>query len=319
MSSAYIPGIDRLRAVAALSVVLAHVVGPSMPGFSKYLFTGYPAVIAFFVISGFCIHVPYVSAPLPVRGFLLARLVRIMVPVAVAMPLAYLLGMKQFNPVDGYILWSVVCECVYYALYPLFLMAHRRGLPFAMQWKLALPLCLGLAVWLGSDHYGSANNFGPALNWLVALPSWLIGCALAERRHGGPVVPLRIAVAGTASLMYWATMNTPAGFYLTGNLFAILCAAWISAEIASAQRVNWLDRMGKWSYSTYLFHAIVWTAVERVFTARPVFYLPFILLGCYGLYRLVEKPSHGWARRLYRQATGGALNEKSPPAVRPAG
>ena len=109
----YFQGVDRLRAVAALSVLLAHVVGPSLPGIAKYIFTGYPAVVAFFVISGFCIHAPYVKATLPVRAFWLARFVRICVPVAIAWPIANLLGMKVFNPVDGYILWSVVCELWY--------------------------------------------------------------------------------------------------------------------------------------------------------------------------------------------------------------
>ena len=79
----YFQGVDRLRAVAALSVLLAHVVGPSLPGIAKYIFTGYPAVVAFFVISGFCIHAPYVKATLPVRAFWLARFVRICVPVAI--------------------------------------------------------------------------------------------------------------------------------------------------------------------------------------------------------------------------------------------
>lgn len=294
-------GIDRLRAVAALSVVLAHVVGPSLPGLTKYIFTGYPAVVAFFVISGFCIHIPFINRPLPINSFWFSRFVRIVIPVSIAWPIASLLRMRSFNPWDGYILWSVVCELWYYALYPLFLMLHRRGLSFAVQWKIALPVAFGLAWWVGTDQYGNASGYGWWLNWLIGLPSWLIGCALAERKHAGPVLLLRILVALTAAILYWATMNTPVGFYLTGNLFGILCASWISAEIAAAKGEHWLDRMGKWSYSTYLFHVIVWAIVRHVVTLPAFAYIPFILLGCYIFYRFVEEPSHQLARRIYRR------------------
>lgn len=286
-----------------MSVLLAHVVGPSLPGLSKYIFTGHPAVVAFFVISGFCIHAPYVNRALPVSGFWLARFVRIVIPVAIAWPIASALRMRLFNPVDGYILWSVVCELWYYALYPLFLALHRRWVPFSVQCLIALPVAFVIAFLLGSDQYGNANAFGWQLNWLISLPSWLIGCALAERRCQGPVVLLRFSVAFTASLLYWATMNTPVGYYLTGNLFALLCAAWISSEISTAHGENWLDQMGKWSYSIYLFHAVAWKMVSHTFSAPGIVYVPFILLGCYVFYRLVELPSHQLARRIYRRLT----------------
>ena len=54
-------GVDSIRAFAALSVLLAHILGPVLPDlfrsihlslggtadFSKYIFTGHPAVIVF--------------------------------------------------------------------------------------------------------------------------------------------------------------------------------------------------------------------------------------------------------------------------------
>src|SRR2546426_7585050 len=103
-------GIDRIRAFAALSVMLAHIVGPELPGMAIYAFTGIPAVFIFFVVSGFCIHYPYISKPLPVSAFLAARLVRIMLPVLIAMILANAAHVLSFNLKDGYILWSIVCE-----------------------------------------------------------------------------------------------------------------------------------------------------------------------------------------------------------------
>lgn len=89
-----------------------------MPGVTRYIFTGHLAVIAFFVVSGFCIHYPYRNAFLPARAFWVARLIRIMIPATVAMALAQSLGMKEYNFADGYILWSIVCEIFYYLAYP---------------------------------------------------------------------------------------------------------------------------------------------------------------------------------------------------------
>ena len=138
-SQQHILGLDTVRAFAALSVVLAHILGPKLPSvlqnlglnqgiadFSKYLFTGHPAVIVFFVVSGFCIHYPYTRRNLPVIAFTLARWMRIMPPALIAMLLAYLLHVEKYNFVDGFILWSIVCELWYYSLYPFFLMLSRR-------------------------------------------------------------------------------------------------------------------------------------------------------------------------------------------------
>jgi peptidoglycan/LPS O-acetylase OafA/YrhL len=276
------------------------VVGPQLPGLAQYIFTGHPAVITFFVISGFCIHTPYLNKEMQPKAFWLSLLIRILVPVMVSIPLAYALNMKQYNFTDGYILWSVVCELWYYALYPALSLASRY-VPFSVQWKIMLPISLLAAVAMGSDANGGANIYGPWLNWFIALPSWLIGCALAEQKHTGNVVVLRFVTAITASVLYWATIHTSAGFYLTMNFFAILVAAWISAEIAAARTESILDKIGKWSYSIYLFHAIAWTAVGLIIRVNSIYLLPAILALCYVFYRVVEKPSHLIARKIYNR------------------
>lgn len=122
----HVEGIDSVRALAALSVVLAHIVGPELPGLLKrtalvttvipdlaqYVFTGHPTVIAFFVVSGFCIHYPYVRKPLPVLPFWVARGIRIMIPALVAMVLAKLAKLHDYNFWDGYILWMYCLRTV---------------------------------------------------------------------------------------------------------------------------------------------------------------------------------------------------------------
>jgi peptidoglycan/LPS O-acetylase OafA/YrhL len=100
-------------------------------------------------------------------------------------------------------------------------------------------------------------------------------------------------------------MNTPVGFYLTMNLFSILVFLWLSAEIAHAKKgVGIFESIGKWSYSIYLFHIIFFSVIIQIvgradMVAR-LLSLPLVLLACYIMYRLVEKPAHALARRVFK-------------------
>ncbi|NKM69154.1 acyltransferase family protein [Rhizobium laguerreae] len=301
-SSNRIEGLDTVRAVAALSVVFAHLLGPSMPGISRYIFTGHPAVIAFFVVSGFCIHYPYRFRGLQVAPFLAGRFIRIVPPATAAFILAQVLGMKAYNPIDGYILWSVVCEAVYYCLYPLILPISRRiGWPILIATSVIASY--GVAIGLGSDGFGNAQAYGPQLNWVVGLPAWLLGCYLAENferlKLPGNVWGWRAATAASASTLYWATMNTGAGFYLTMVPFSALAGCWILGEIRSASErgpISTMESIGGACFSIYLVHAIAATAVERFVISTPALVCLLSLALVYPFYRWIEKPSHGAAR-----------------------
>lgn len=292
-----------MRAFAALSVMLAHLVGPSLPGVLKYTFTGHPAVIAFFVISGFCIHYPFINRPLPVWRFLAARATRILPPVFLAMAAAYVIGIKEYNFVDGYILWSVVCELWYYALYPLFLILSRY-VPWHWQWLAACLASYGLVLALGSDQYGNAHIYGPLLTWVVGLPSWLTGCVvanmIAKRPRVGHVYAWRVCVGLTASTLFWLTIHTPVGFYLSMNVFAVLVALWMLAEVEHGGRTVF-DWVGQWSFSIYLWHVIAggWLAIPV-----PLMNALGSLVVCYVAYLAVERPSHKAARKLLTTAKG---------------
>lgn len=325
-SQQHILGLDTVRAFAALSVMLAHILGPRLPdvlimagvskelaSFSKYLFTGLPAVIVFFVVSGFCIHYPYTRRNLPLIAFTAARWMRIMPPALAAMALAQILHIRQYNFIDGYILWSIVCELWYYSLYPFFLLFSRK-VSFERQFFAALLISLVLVAYLGTDQYGNAHIYGPGLNWLVMLPSWLLGCVLANRISGADtsvkcgtrnVILWRASVAMTASILFWLTLNTPIGYYLTMNFFAVLVFFWIRVEILAPKKNNSLfERIGKWSYSVYLFHMVflsLLVALVSKLQSVPFITIPVILCLCYMAYRIVEKPSHELARNIFRK------------------
>ena len=124
-------GLDSLRFVLALIVVLGHGAAPSFTeefltrfpfliifaAIYNNVFVGQAAVMAFFVISGFCIHYPYAAGKkLKVQDFYIKRLWRIGIPAIVALGIYELI----FNLFLG-VLWSIVCEIIYYLLYPIIL------------------------------------------------------------------------------------------------------------------------------------------------------------------------------------------------------
>ena len=135
-----IKGLDTLRFVAAATVALSH--GAAFPlgdwlgkgspparllvGAYDVSFDGVAAVIVFFVISGFCIHHgPASGAPFRVLPFWTRRGVRILGPLIGAYALAKALGAAATGALEV-VLWSIYCELIYYALYPLLRFAFRR-------------------------------------------------------------------------------------------------------------------------------------------------------------------------------------------------
>lgn len=306
-------GLDTVRAIAALSVMLAHMLGPSLPEPARYMFTGAPAVMAFFVVSGFCIHFPYRERRFQTVPFLCARALRIFIPALFALCIAQAIGMKAYNFVDGYILWSIVCEAFYYAAYPLLRLAAAE-----IGWKaltaISFFVSYTIVLGLGSDQYGNIHIYGWYLNWVVMLPAWMFGVILAENfkaaRHMGNIWLWRGATGLIASILYWATLKTPTGFYLTLNPFALLVAGWILAEIANAVRrpSHLLEKVGKWSYSIYLIHTIAWTALGRISgSSPPLLAIPFALGAAYLFYRVIELPAHKLARLTFSRLRMGRV------------
>jgi len=108
------PILDALRFVLAFWVVMSHFgVFPLFAGVNTSgwvvrdlarLWTtstyGIPAVIGFFIISGFCIHLPYrQNTKLLVGRYYARRYIRILIPVACAVAISRLAGNHQ--PIFG--------------------------------------------------------------------------------------------------------------------------------------------------------------------------------------------------------------------------
>lgn len=130
-----IRGLDSIRIICALWVVMGHFGGPPITagvdrtttagwlvgGLYNNFWNGPAAVIVFFVISGFCIHYPF-SKTLKIpslAGYLSRRYFRIGIPLGTVLILFPVLGfnLDKFNT---NILWSLVAELFYYTFYPFF-------------------------------------------------------------------------------------------------------------------------------------------------------------------------------------------------------
>lgn len=338
----HIRGLDAIRFICAMWVVLSHVATPPLKhfvdetspvgfvlhGLFGNLWPGTAAVIVFFVISGFCIHLPY-ARTLRIDNtpaYLTRRYVRIGIPVAVAIWLASYLGVT-LALFDRSILWSLFCELIYYGIYPLLLQGRRASKSWWPMWWLSM--IAAFAVIMTDPWTGRYSGYGLQLNWLLGLPCWLLGCILAEAvsarletRTLAAVKPraiwaLRLAVWGVAVLCSVLRFHTPFGYNWTLNFFAILASFWLYVEISYyTSRLPWafLENAGKWSYSLYLTHQLSrqLLIIFGLPDFGPVFTwglkISFVLLMAYLFYLTVEWPAHYLARHLattYRRVRTG--------------
>jgi len=322
----HVKGLDTLRFVLALWVVLSHTGGPPLPdslgsvwavrAFYNNAFPGPVAVIVFFVISGFCIHFPRrhdlkLTNPL---SYYLRRYVRILVPMVVAIAVAAPLGLR-LTVFGGSILWSLLCEEIYYAIYPALLTLRRR-----VSWTpiIAASFLCAYAVALSMPSAGDYASFGSGLNWVVGLPCWLLGCVLAERADnlrsvrvaGLEVWAWRLSAFFLAVTLSALRFHSRVTYPWTLDLFAVFAFFWLGREVAYRNTVEpspLLERAGAWSYSTYLVHMHAY-ALAAILPLGWTVQTIFVLAACYAFYRAVERPSHKLARRL-----GGRLTERAVP------
>lgn len=345
-----IDGLDTLRLVAAAWVALSH--GARLPlaeitdelgrgrwlgALNNGLFNGVAAVMMFFVVSGFVIHRPQAGGRAldPVDHYV-RRLTRIVPPVIVTQAVCLALGPEFVARFEG-ILWSVYCEIAYYALYPLLLPLFRR---FSIRriFMATTLLSLVLIAWTWPVSYHSELDI-PRLV-LIGLPSWILGCLLAERDVAGRLTRFGdIRVWRIAAVVLSAAMKVPVTHgpihvgYPAGHwLFAIFAFFWIGREIVhfrASPPPAWTERLGGASYSLYLAHtAVIMVFAEAVIDGAPLggligggvaawlvawaAQLAGIMALTAAFHLLVEAPFHRLARRLARRMRQGRALPASP-------
>ncbi len=342
--------LDALRFLLALWVVLAHTglppifdivhpggaVGHVIVQIYHSLVYGMTAVMGFFVISGFCIHLPFRKGkPLPIGRFYARRYVRIMIPVIAGVLLFRLIGnLPLYGDKSVWwesVLWSLVCEEFYYAVYPLMLWFRRR---FGWAWLIAPAYVASFAVTLSHIHLPNWFAFGPVQTAIALYPVWLLGCVLAEQSDALPALTSRttlwawrLGIWFCASLCLVLNFRRIVLFPQTMALFGTLAYFWLRHELAfrppaaSPQRITRvLAAAGAWSYSLYLMHIPMSMLYGKLSASLPTpppmlgwFTLKIFVLTCaFAFYLAVERPSHRLARRV------GSLDTKPAPSAEPA-
>lgn len=336
-------GLGTLRLVAAAWVALAHGARPPLAevavlhpalaplaALNNALFNGVAAVMLFFVVSGFVIHLPQTSGrDLSVLEHLARRLLRIVPPVLVVHTVAVVAGgeiLARFRD----ILWSVDCEIAYYLAYPLLLAAFRR---FGTLRVLLVAFAVSFVVigFHASTPYYSELPLLPLV--VVGLPCWILGCLLAEEHAAGRLSPLgdlrlwRLGAVGLSAVLKVPVTHGPllVGFPASHWLFAVYAYFWIAQEILGFRRVappRLGEIGGEASYSLYLVHFPLILSLQPLLRsalgtrgsmagdlATAMVWWVFevaALVAVTGAYHLaIERPFHRVARRL-----GGWLRDR---------
>ena len=330
-SNKWFYGVDSIRFVLAFIVMLSHFqnvyvdatkysIHPIVRGASHILantFDGTSAVIAFFIISGFVIHYPNKNGIPNLAEFWIRRFLRILIPLSVILIAGCFCG----HPEDK-VVWSLYCELIYYALYPLM---AKISLNWKTKFFIAYLIAAGTIGVLcfhdivaffkqtNTNYQGYYWQLGWYLTWLVGLPCWLLGVLIAEHIDAvkqasySKVVIYRLVVFGISCFCCFGKFHLHLSYILSMNLFALLLYKWLQTEIAyfkTHPAKKLLEQMGKFSYSLYLCHPLLYV-ILRQFIPYNIFTYPFFLLltiaFAYGFYLLIEKPGHRLARRITRK------------------
>jgi peptidoglycan/LPS O-acetylase OafA/YrhL len=286
----HLAAIDGLRALAVLTVVFfhtgVHALRP-MPIFPFEL--GQHGVELFFVISGFCLALPFLrnqkqgnDVGFDAPKFFASRIVRILPPYYVAVAI---FALASFSPLwhaaassgqlnghvtptsliahaffaarDGQVLnasfWTLRIEAIWYLLMPLLLFAFIRSRTIFALIGLACALAAIFHVFPGSVHM-----------MILSLPAFMLGIVAADM-HVLEVAPRRallaglvlagaIAIAGDVLFFGKGPGDTP--WRLTWEVAAFLLVAFANCDVRAKRLFSnsILVVIGIASYSIYLIH-----------------------------------------------------------------
>lgn len=295
---AYLPALETLRGLAIVMVVLFHYHGilgwPRTPDAGigmRLLAAGNTGVTLFFVLSGFLLARPFLTAlqggrPVSIGRFYRARALRILPAYLAIVTIAWLVTKKTvlwkallFIPL-GYEAfpfalpwWSLCTEVQFYAILPWIMLLPRTRTGGCILAVLVVAW-LGLSAWCGigldwpppvrvlkNSVFGRGTGFlaGVLLAWFVASPSH---ARFTSRRLAGPV--FAVCSALLAGLLIWyggqPKESALAAFPLFHDLEAALWAGVMLGCLNGTDR--WLpaplrtalDATAVISYSLYLVH-----------------------------------------------------------------
>lgn len=322
-------GLDSLRFILAFIVLLGHggiphiqdtiIDNPKLNYIINSIlgntFVGIAAVMAFFIISGFVIHYPYsLGRPINIKEFYLRRILRIAIPAFTALAIYQL----TYNVYMG-VAWSLICEVIYYLIYPLVL-KFVKYLNFIILTMFIFSYILSVSYTLMFETYnGDFHRDGFLLTWIVGFPVWLLGVKIAENiKKPTQITPsliklnkLRVLVWFLAFISSILRFHFNIAYSYSLPLFSIVAFIWIEYEIryfSDKQENKILEYGGLMSYSIYLVHAYVFFIVKHYLVSKGqtisddwrlcLVTIFGSLFASWVFYILVEKPSHKLSRSI---------------------
>jgi peptidoglycan/LPS O-acetylase OafA/YrhL len=343
--------IDALRAIAALLVVWLHAAtifanasaetaasGGLFVSIPAYIDVGHIGVVVFFLVSGFVI--PFSMLPdrvAPVGSFVIRRFFRIYPAYWLSVPLAALVvfwiwgtpfGMREVlvnltlmqyafgvRPAEG-VYWTLLVELVFYALCVVLLVS---GSLFERGRIAVFAAALGLAFIACYAPYMLKRQFmtTAAPYWFLNLSVMFCG-ALFRSRHDAKgrdaiadallaaMIVCYVLVLPAATLIAYGAKYSEPLTYAAGFVIFIAGARAFRIE------TRLTDGLGRISYSIYLFHVIVFLAIDwwllrqpavSPWRTQPIWIYTAVgvaatLLVAGLVYRFVEKPGIRIGHRL---------------------
>ncbi|CAG9202619.1 Acyltransferase [Paraburkholderia sabiae] len=281
--------IDAIRFLAAFWVLMYHFkpplfkqllphqlsfLGGALWSGATALFAGPAAVIVFFVISGYCIHAAYhKDVALKPVNYYASRFIRIGLPLVVLLCVVQPLPTGQ-NYLES-VLWSLYCEMIYYAVYPLLRPRFRYIGEMIVGCALLAAAMVACVRMFGHPacHGCVYETYRVPGTALLYAAGWISGCLIAETQRNtaqfqirGAYSPLTVAlkralnastrvlakhlivlrvvvVAAGAAVMILLSESSlkPAMLPLitpdiTLPVFQILAVVWIATETATPSR-----------------------------------------------------------------------------------